>query len=271
MYTILKIPFDKCIVEKERRGAALGPDVIEKEFENLFASKGTKNIVWKNIHITDDFEKLHKEVEIEAAKAYAKDNFVIGLGGDHSVSYGLMKAFAKKFPKKSGLIYFDAHFDCQDDFLPPTHEDILRAVVKENLFGKNIQHIGARNFTEKERKFVTGKIRFCMANLFYATNAPKAVLSYIKNFLNTINHVYVSVDIDAIDPAFAPGTGWPEPIGILPQHFILLLCEILASGKLQGFDIVEVSPPKDINNITARLAATILAAITKNLTRKTLV
>ena len=81
----------------------------------------------------DDFEKLHSEVFTIADKEYKKGNFVIGLGGDHSVSYGLMRAFSKHH-KNAALIYFDAHLDCEDDFLPPTHEDIIRAAVNERFF-----------------------------------------------------------------------------------------------------------------------------------------
>src|SRR3989338_6580086 len=147
--SIIKIPFDKCIVEKERRGAALAPDAIQKETESLFQFPKT---TWLKIKEKNDFNKLHKEIEATATKEYKKGNFVVGLGGDHSVSYGLMKAFAKKFPRKSSLIFIDAHLDCQDDFLPPTHEDILRAAGKEKLFSEIIV-IGARNFTEKEKDF----------------------------------------------------------------------------------------------------------------------
>ena len=147
-FSIIKIPFDACIVEKARRGAANGPDAIEAELKKL---TDTKDIKFLEINEKDDFEKLHKEVEAAAIAASKKKNFVIGLGGDHSVSYGLMKAFAKSH-KNTGLIYFDAHLDCDVDFLPPTHEDILRAAVKEKLF-KHIFVYGARKYIEKEKEF----------------------------------------------------------------------------------------------------------------------
>ncbi|MCX6774659.1 MAG: arginase family protein, partial [DPANN group archaeon] len=127
MYTIVKIPFDKCIVEKGRRGAALGPDEIEKDLKSH--AKDMQKLKFVEVKENDDFEKLHKETENIAQNEYKKGNFVIGLGGDHSISYGLMKAFSKRF-KNSGLICFDAHLDCEDDFLPPTHEDLLKAAVK---------------------------------------------------------------------------------------------------------------------------------------------
>jgi len=257
MHTILKIPFDKCIVEKDRRGAALGPDAIEKELKDFFQFEGlSKNIKFVEIEEKDDFEKLHKEVEAEATKAYAKSNLVMGLGGDHSVSYGLIKAFAKKFPKKSGLIYFDAHFDCQDDFLPPTHEDILKAAVKKGFFKpENIFVIGVRNYTEKELGFVQkNKIKFMLVNDF----SSKEITNFAKNY----DDIYFNLDIDAIDPAFAPGTGWPEPLGLHPKDVLDIILQL--KDKIKLLDIVEVSPPKDVNNMTSRLAAKFLAEFLAN-------
>ena len=247
--SIIKIPFDKCIVEKERRGAALAPDAIQKETESLFQFPKT---TWLEIKEKNDFNKLHKEIEATATKEYKKGNFVVGLGGDHSVSYGLIRAFAKKFPRKSGLIYFDAHLDCQDDFLPPTHEDVLRAVVNEKLFDK-VWVIGARNYTKKELDFVKkSKIKY------YYENVKEE-----KEFIESVDNIYVSIDIDVIDPAFAPGTGWPEPLGRHPTQLSAFFASSGVKKKLKGFDIVEVSPPKDVNNITSRLAARLVLELIK--------
>ncbi|HIH14224.1 MAG TPA: hypothetical protein HA224_03130 [Nanoarchaeota archaeon] len=251
--SIIKIPFDKCIVEKDRRGAALAPDAIQNELNNFFQfEKLKKNVKFHTVKELSDFEKMHKEVETTAAGEYKKGNLVVGLGGDHSVSYGLMKAFAKTH-KSCGLIYLDAHLDCQDDFLPPTHEDILRAVVKEKLFSEIII-IGARNFTEKEKNFADkNKIQF----------GKEIDYKKIMSLCEKCENIYVSLDIDAIDPAFAPGTGWPEPLGIFPQQLVTLLEFLKATLKVRGLDIVEVSPPKDVNNITSRLAARVLLELIK--------
>ncbi len=253
---IIKIPFDKCIVEKERRGAALGPNAIEKELNNFFEFEKVKDkIKFLKASETNDFEKLYKEIETLAAVEYKKENLVIGLGGDHSVSYGLMRAFANVHKKAAGLIYFDAHFDCQDDFLPPTHEDVLRAAVKEKFFApENILIVGARNYTEKELEFVRKQ------SIAFSQELKEHELA---DFCGKLENIYVSIDIDALDPAFAPGTGWPEPIGLHPRPLLSLLRLLKSTRKVRGFDIVEVSPPKDVNNITSRLAARLLLELIK--------
>jgi len=256
MISILKIPFDACIVEKERRGAAKGPDAIEAELKNFFKYDELKvKPEFVEIKEKNDFDKMHKEVEKKADEEYKNKSFVIGLGGDHSVSYGLMKAFAKNH-KNAGLIYFDAHLDCQDDFLPPTHEDVLRAVSKENLF-KQIMVVGTRNYTQKEKEFAEKARIFSFIGIYDAPT-PQCISSYFGDLFEGIDNLYISIDIDAIDPAFAPGTGWPEPLGMLPQDLIKLLRELIATKKVKGIDLVEVSPPKDVNNMTSRLAAKLL-------------
>lgn len=247
MYTIIKVPFDKCIVEKERRGAALGPAAIEKEL------KGLQNLKFLEVAEKDDFEKLHKETENLTQKEYKKGNFVIGLGGDHSISYGLMKAFSRHH-KNAALIYFDAHLDCEDDFLPPTHEDIIRAAVNEKFFEpENILVIGSRKAYPKETKFVEEK----------GINIGK--LENIKDFIKSREAIYISLDIDVFDPKFAPGTGYPEKAGLKPAEVLPAISDLMATKKVKGMDIVEVSPPKDTNNMTSKLAASIISKITAGL------
>jgi len=258
MIKIVKIPFDKCIVERKRRGAAKAPDIIEQEFQDFFEFELLKDkIELTEAKELDDFEKMQAELEEKALQGHSKGELVVGLGGDHSVSYGLCRAFAKKFPN-SGLIWFDAHLDCQDDFFPPTHEDVLRAIVNAKLF-KEILVIGARNYTQKEIQFIEkNKIALIPASQFYTSELFKNTLGQLEDFTSKVPSIYVSIDIDAIDPAFAPGTGWQEPAGLLPQRFLYLLGHLKASKKVKGLDLVEVCPQKDISNMTSRLAAKIL-------------
>ncbi len=252
MHTILKIPFDKCIVERERRGASLGPNAIEKELKDFFQFEElSKHVKFSEIKENDDFEKLHEEVE----SLVTRDNPIVSLGGDHSTSYGVMKSFSKTH-ENSCLLFFDAHFDAQDDFLPPTHEDVLRAVIKEGFFKtEDIFVIGVRNYTEKEIEFVKkNKIKFMLANDFSSKE--------ITNFAKKYDNIYFNLDIDAIDPSFAPGTGWPEPLGLNPKDILGIILQL--KGRIKLLDIVEVSPPKDVNNMTSRLVAKFLAEFLVN-------
>lgn len=242
---VLKIPFDLGSVKKDKRGSSEAPDIIEKEYSNIPNAPEAKFV---NVEVAHDFETTSKNI-IEAAKNQDK---IIAVGGDHSISYGLMKAFSEKFPN-SGLIVFDAHLDCEDDFLPPDHEDILHAAVKEKLF-KKILVIGVRNYTKKQQEFAMNNFSWDSAEM-----SIDAIKQHIKEILDQVDNIYISIDIDVFDPEFAPGTGYLEKNGLKPEEVLPVIRNLKASGKVKGFDITEVSPKFDNNNITSKLAAKILA------------
>ena len=81
----------------------------------------------------------------------------------------------------------------------------------------------------------------------------------IKDFIKDFNDIYISIDIDFIDSRYAPGTGWPEKGGISPEKAKKLLEFLKKTGKIKGMDLVELSPPKDINNITNKVAVSLLS------------
>ena len=241
MIVVLKIPYDASIVESHRRGASKGPDIIQKEL----GGKG----VWKNVTIDEgDFSNTLEFIRKTAKKEYDKNNFVIGLGGDHSISYGLVKAFLEKYPK-GGLIVFDAHLDCMDNFYPPTHEDWLRVLIEKENFDK-VLVLGARKIHRLEKEF-------SKANSLRVSKDPN--LESINDFIKDFNDIYISIDIDFIDSRYAPGTGWPEKGGISPEKAKKLLEFLKKTGKIKGMDLVELSPPKDINNITNKVAVSLLS------------
>ena len=244
-FVILKIPFDKCIVDKTRRGASEAPDVIQKQTE-------LNNVCWIDVEVSDDFEETQDNVTKTALKEYEKGNVVVGVGGDHSVSYGLMKAFSQKF-KNAGLIVFDAHMDCESDMSPPDHEDILRAIVKEKMF-KQIYLAGVRNYTKEQQQFAIKNLNWDAAEV--SIDAVKRHM--IEEVLSDVDNVYISIDIDVFDPEFAPGTGYTEEKGLMPKYVLPVLKMLVDSGKVRGFDICEVCPQKDVDGKTIKLAKEIL-------------
>lgn len=234
MLEILGLPFDRGIVEQRARGAAAAPHAIQKIVGRN----------WKFIDVKGDFELVQNKISEYAAKQL-ENGLLIAVGGDHSVSYGLMRAFAKKF-KSRALIYFDAHLDCEDGFLPPSHEDVIRAAIKKNFFEPNqILIVGARKFYPEELQF----IRDCGVKI--------GRLDDIWRFVQDKEHLYISVDIDVIDPKYAPGTGWPEPGGLTPKQLEYALATLSQTGKVRAFDLVEICPKRD-NGRTVQLGAKIL-------------
>ncbi len=256
MISILKIPFDLGILEEKRRGAANAPDLILAEIKRIYNKQLHQLSVPVNL---GNFEQTQQNIENAALKEYAKGRCVIGIGGDHSVSFGLIRAFAQHFKGKVGLIYLDAHPDCQDHFLPPSHEDILRDVIIEGIIpAKNVLLVGVRRWTKQEKKFVAKeKFRFIRAQDLL-TKSQSWLADQVTAFAAKLQHLYISLDIDVLDPKIAPGTGWPEPHGLTERQLISVLRVLIKSGKVRGLDITEVCPSLDADSATVSLAARLL-------------
>lgn len=219
----------------------------------------------EEIHVNnDDLEEQDRLIYENSLESFESQDKTIFLGGDHSVSFPICRAFlehAKNNKKEPCLIVFDSHPDCMEPQKEATHEEWLRALVETGFYPKNILLIGIRNAYEDEVKFLEKhKIKRISINDLnenlheYADSITE--FAYGKDKI-----LYVSVDIDVVDPAFAPSTCYPE-IGGLSSRQIIYITQRLAKMKnLKGFDIVEVNSEGDKTKLTIRLAAKILAEI----------
>ena len=160
------------------------------------------------------------------------------IGGDHSITVGAVKALRKRYGRME-VLYFDAHLDLRDEFGESTHSHACSAArIAET--GTNIRFFGVRSGTREEwRK--AGKMK-----VFGAED------DWPRNFSDPI---YITVDMDVFDPAFAPGVGTAEPAGITPAKFFKWLHGL--EGRIIGFDVVETNPLVE-NKITPVLAAKIV-------------
>ena len=211
-----------------------------------------------NSNLESSNETIYKN-SFEIFETRAKTVF---LGGDHSISYPIARAFLDKC-KNSGkepcLIVFDAHPDCMPCMKEPTHEEWLRALVEEGFPSKNILLVGVRNSWRDEIKFLKEKnIRIISMDQFLYD--LEDTCDIIMEFSNG-RELYVSIDIDIIDPVFAPGTGYPESGGLVSRDFIYLIQRINKIKTLKAIDIVEINPDKDRDNLTVKLGAKILSEL----------
>lgn len=189
---------------------------------------------------------------------YDKFNFVIG--GDHSISIPTQKAFftyAKKLNKIPVVIHIDAHLDICDvyDDSYYSHACVNRRGLENGLDLNNLIMIGIRSYEKEEILFLNDNKEIKIFDSYYIIkNGYSEIINYLKNKYNYDNHmIYLSYDIDALDPSYAPGTGTPEAFGL--DSFLLLefIKELFHSLNIKVMDIVEVSPPLDCNNITSWL------------------
>ncbi|MBU2640037.1 MAG: arginase family protein [Nanoarchaeota archaeon] len=200
----------------------------------------------KDIWLSEDFKSGNFEI--------VKENGDLFLGGDHSISY---KTFSEN--KCEGLLVFDAHPDVYQEFNSATHLDWLKFLIDEGkVKAENVMLIGIRSFHKKEIDYLREKrIKFVTMKQIYE-NGVNEVVEGVMEFVSGFDSLYVSIDIDVVDPSFAPGVGYTEPGGISSRELIYFVQRLKKLKNLKKVDIVEVNVDKDINNMTAKLAAKII-------------
>lgn len=252
---IIKIPFSAGGLKKTK-GSELAPDKILKFIDKNLITE-IKDIKVDNLNISFS----HKNIE----EFISKEKKAILMGGDHSITYPAVKGFSKK-NKDFLLIVFDGHPDLVNDFSPPTHEDYLRVLIEEQIVNpKNILLIGLRKSDKIETDYIKKKNIKNYTYLKLKKDMKKSV-DEISDWVKEKNkNIYLSIDIDCIDPEQAPGTGYIEKNGLKKKEFFDMIENIKTSNKkeIKMVDMVEVNPLKDIDDKTSRLAAEIIKIIEK--------
>ncbi|MBM2852241.1 MAG: arginase, partial [Candidatus Nitrosotenuis sp.] len=255
------IPFDS--THSYKPGTRFGPNAIRDAFNNIevfhpqfqidLASVNIQDL--GNIHHTVNVEEMTKMVNKLTGELIKKDKLLVILGGEHSLTYGTYTAF----PKDTGYIVFDAHFDLRSEYagVKLSHAAYLRRVVEKNG-AENIIHVGARSFVGEELAFLKEhKIKTITEKDIRDGKGPKLV----NDLLSTFKKTYVSVDLDVLDPAFAPGVGNPEAVGITSRELFDMIYA-MEGHKIACLDIVELNPTYDTGataSIAAKLMSTMIA------------
>ncbi|MEZ0536090.1 agmatinase [Caldicellulosiruptoraceae bacterium PP1] len=256
---IAGIPMDFTVSFKP--GSRFGPSKIREvsasiEEYSVYQDKNLSDS--KYIDLGDlelPFGNTKKSIDLIYEFAYDifKDGKIpIFLGGEHLVSYPLVEA-AFNFYNDIVVLHFDAHADMRDEFLGEklSHATVMRR-IGEKIGFTNIYQFGIRSGCKDEIYFAKENSNL---NLIKAFEPLKKVLPYLKD-----RKIYLSIDIDVLDPAYAPGTGTPEAGGISSQEMIDSIL-LLRGLNIVGIDIVEVSPYYDNSDRTSLLAAKLIREI----------
>ncbi len=184
----------------------------------------------------DSPRKASENVRKAVDHVLSKGKFPITIGGDHSIALGSFEAVQKKFPKVS-VLYFDAHADMRDEFdgSKYSHACTARRIAES---GCKMVQVGIRSTEETGEEYLEkNKARI---KVFHAYAKEKWNVAEIVN--NLSEEVYISFDIDCLDPSIMPATGTPVPGGLLWNEALGVLREVGKKKKIVGFDVVEVSP-----------------------------
>ena len=256
---IFGVPFDS--THSYKPGCRFGPDVIRGTFNNIEIFQPEFGVDLEVVNINDLGNTKHTVVATEmlqmveniTSELKKQSKQMIILGGEHLITLGSFTCF----PKDTGYVVFDAHYDLRDQYadIKLSHAAYLRRIV-EKRGSENIVHVGARAFVKEELAFLK-EHNITTVSDKEIRNGNGAKL--LKDVTSTFDSLYVSIDLDVLDPAFAPGVGNPEAVGISSRELYDLITT-LQNKKIVAADIVELNPTYD-NGSTASMAAKMIATI----------
>ncbi len=268
---VMGIPFDGAV--SAGRGAAAAPDRL-RELSQILPPVTEEGMILSSLKIWDDgnipahlnWEKYFSEVKIQAHNLIAANKFCLFLGGDHSVSIPLEAAFAEvNANQKIGIIHLDSHSDIEDEYDRHRWSHACtqrRALELPNLEPAGLTLVGIRSYTRRELEFLTNHphIRVIGAREIYQKGLAHTYAAISERYQG-YQSIYLSLDIDVLDPAFAPGTGTPEGGGLSTRELMELVKQIMNHLPVKAADIVEISPPLDCANITSWAALKVIFEI----------
>jgi agmatinase len=260
-FSVIGIPYDGAACA--RKGAALGPERIRFWSTHLtpFSEDRTR---LADVRICDlgDILITHQESDFGRVrqKVATLPNMPILLGGDHSVTIPIFQGQLERYAgKRFGVLWVDAHPDLCDVFTGSklSHACVLRRGLEFGIRPEDVCLVGLRSWEYEEIDLIEngGLSVFTAADV--AERGMKVIAQEVKQILSRCDVLHISLDIDCLDPAFAPGTGIPDSGGLTSREVITLI-KSMQGLPLVGLDVVEVSPPIDPSEATIFAALKII-------------
>ena len=269
-FSIIGIPFDG--LASARKGAALGPERIRFWSQHLTPfSEDRTRLTEVKICDLGDIKITYPESDFEHVrqKVATLTNIPILLGGDHSVTIPIFQGQRQRFNgKRIGVLWVDAHPDLCDDFNGSrlSHACVLRRGMETGIEPGDICMVGLRSWEYQEIDLIENGGLNVYTAADVAELGMKEIAAKVRQTLAKCDAVHISLDIDCLDPAFAPGTGIPEAGGLSSREVITLI-KSLQGLPLVGLDVVEVAPPLDPSEATVFAALRIIMEFIAVITR----
>jgi len=268
-FVFFGVPYDK--TSTYRAGSRFAPGALRDVSANmeLYSVRSKVDLEqvavhdWGDVDIVENLVETLGRVKSVCSELLDSNKTPIMAGGEHSIT----KSAADILPEDTGLLSFDAHLDLRDEFLGErlSHATFMRR-VSEKLGSDHIMEVGIRAFSRPELDFARKSgVTMITPQDLRETGISKTA-QRIRGFLSGFSQSYVTVDIDVLDPAFAPGVGNPEPDGISTDELLTLVDASMQKNTV-GFDLVEVSPQLDSGQTAAVGVKVIFEAIAALSTR----
>ena len=258
-YVVLGVPLDA--TGTYRRGARFAPLAIREASLNIETYSFRSGIDLEelrlqdlgDLHVTGDVEETLRRVDLVTREIYNDGKFPILIGGEHTITLGAMRAF----DKNTTVLSFDAHLDLRNEFMGQTicHATLMRRIA-DTVKPKGIIEVGTRAVCREEVDYAENSNILFFTSQYIMEHRVEDTAQEILKLLGGYDRLYLTIDMDILDPAFAPAVQNPEPDGLSTHLLLNLLCEI-CSRRIDAFDIVEVTPHYD-SGVTALQAARII-------------
>jgi len=246
-----------------RKGSKEAPSAIRKittaKFYDPFTEDGADlTRIWRvydygDVKAATSVDEMRKRAYNVIRNLYNDELRFLFLGGNHLATYFSLHALTQLSKENWALIYLDSHLDLHEEYEENrySHASVVRRLVEEtNLRPHSIVEVGIRSFQPPERKFADNMgIKIMSTVEFEKLGASGAAKQVLKLLPRDAERIYLSIDLDILDPAYAPGSGYPEPGGISTRSLIDFIYG-LKGLEIVAFDVVELCPQYDSSSIT---------------------
>jgi len=258
-YVIFGVPLD--LTSTYRSGSRFAPLAIREASLNIETYSFRAGVDLEelkihdlgDLHVAGEVDETLKRLELVTKDLLKTKKMPVIIGGEHTITLGIMRGIGKKV----ALVSFDAHLDLRDEYMGRTvsHTTFMRR-ISEQIAPEKILEIGTRAVCKEELEYAKkSSVQFLTVQQIRKDGIEKAA-EKIETLLADHEKIYLTMDMDVLDPAFAPAVQNPEPDGLDVHVFLDLLCQV-CDHRIIAFDLVEVAPHYD-NGTTAIQAAKII-------------
>lgn len=262
-YVILGVPFDA--TGTYRTGARFAPLALREASLNIETYSFRSGVDIEDLkihdlgdlHVAGEVEETLKRLEKVAGELLETRKLPVFIGGEHTITLGSMRAVGKN----AAIVSFDAHLDLRNEYLDvaTSHTTFMRR-IHEQIHPTRIIEIGTRAVCREELEYARKSDIHFITSHQILTDGVEKTLRTIKKQLANIKKTYLTIDMDVLDPAFAPGVQNPEPDGLTINTFLNLLCG-LCDQRVTALDLVEVAPNYDNGTTAIQAAKTLFEAL----------
>jgi agmatinase len=261
-YVILGVPFD--VTSTYRTGARFGPNAIREASLNIETYSFRAGIDAEDLplhdlgdlHVSTSPKRTVEMLKLVVEDILAAKKMPVVIGGEHTITLGIMKGLGAK-AQKTALVSFDAHLDLRKEFmgLSLSHTTFMR-IINEEVKPAKIIEVGTRAVCKEELAYAKKAVINYFTSQLIRKEGTAQITRRLKEELAPYENVYLTVDMDVLDPAYAPAVQNPEPEGLETRTLLDILCA-LCDKRVVGFDVVEIAPVYD-QGISAVTAAKVM-------------